>query len=118
MVTRCDSEHPNDLTLISDYQHLVGERSRRRHCGYNIVSAIKLRAHVVEDENQDDWISTRVAAAANSIDEDVPAAVLELLENELRSTMGERAVPQSERSDIARRLIDTMDPGADEEGTA
>lgn len=74
-----------------------------------------LGADVQDDDTADDWIANRVAAAAASLDEEPLPATTELLKRELRSTMSERALRQSELTDLATRLLESAVPQDDEE---
>ncbi|WP_405230368.1 hypothetical protein [Lentisalinibacter sediminis] len=57
------------------------------------------------DDTEDDWIAKRVAAAAASLDEKLPMETTDLLKIELRSTMSQRPLKQSELTDLASRLL-------------
>ena len=69
-----------------------------------------------DNDTDDDWIAKRVAAAAALLDEKPLPATLSLLTTELRLTMSQRSLKQSELADLASRLLRSTVSEEEDEG--
>jgi len=65
---------------------------------------------LADNDEEQDWISTRVEAAAESVEEVVPAETCTMLEEAMRSTLGDRLLRPAELVELANNLIESTEP--------